>query len=52
MASQEVVSGEIESTLADDPALRADARKTAEALMRKLVPDLYQALVDAGEIEE
>ncbi len=29
-----------------------DSRKTAEAIMRRAVPELYQALVDAGEVEE
>lgn len=29
-----------------------DSRKTAEAIMRRAVPELYQALADAGEVEE
>jgi hypothetical protein len=29
-----------------------DSRKTAEAIMKQIAPELYQALVDAGEVEE
>lgn len=29
-----------------------DSRRTAEAIMRRAVPELYQALVAAGEAEE
>ncbi len=29
-----------------------DSRRTAEAIMKKVVPELYAALADAGEVEE
>ena len=29
-----------------------DSRKTAEAIMKRLAPELYQALVDAGELSD
>ncbi len=29
-----------------------DSRRTAEAIMKRVVPDLYKALADAGEVEK
>lgn len=50
--SHALTTAEIERELQARTGLPVDSRKTAEAIMKKLAPDLYQALVDAGEIEE
>lgn len=52
MLSQALSTGEVDETLLDEKDQPVDSRKTAEAIMKQLAPDLYQALVDAGEIEE
>lgn len=50
--SKGLTAAEIEEKLQAHSDLPVDSRKTAEAIMKKLAPDLYQALVEAGEIEE
>lgn len=50
--SQALTAAETEQKLQAHSGLPVYSRKTAEAIMKKLAPDLYQALVDAGEIEE
>lgn len=50
--SQWLSAQSVDETQLDDEMKSVDSRKTADAIMKKLVPDLYQALVDAGEVEE
>jgi len=50
--SQWLAVQKIDEAQLDEEMKSVDSRKTAEAIMKRLVPDLYQALVDAGEVEE
>lgn len=49
--NQMLLTDEISEDLPEE-SLPIDCQKTAEAIMKHIAPDLYQALVDAGEIEE
>jgi hypothetical protein len=55
LATQDVEQEELLEDIAADVAGQSypiDSRKTAEEIMRRIFPELYEALVAAGEVDE